>query len=437
MSQHLLTSSMSESTLSRQSDVSEQLQILALLGHPVGRCADFPPLGRDDERELKLLDSVAICLLGNIPGDIVAVTLDRSPPLTLVLARNGNPIHEDLQASNEFFRLVKSDAPSAKLLRFVMNHSSAKLNTTRRKLALPIDTIYGLLESYEAVSFDDEFPMHNEMFRETRGSVGVRELLKGCLDSIKLHACHELPETVADSDVDAMSCLLITGRILRSSTFSKSVLEASLQYPAIEFLKQLDKLLLYRDAINYIVTSKPFLHRFFPGDKIVHRWVEGPIESTGANTVGLSKTFLGAIQKRVPKFQDIHHFDAQLNNWQDSIVTLVHAHIWLIICHTLHSNALAPDPMKLKHRSIPLQLMGSSEPSCRCCDRWIMEYREHHNVHWRTSSGHGMAYANWALAGIGAIDTAVVSHIPSFVDEKLLEITSGSSTTSNDENIHV
>ena len=59
-------------------------------------------------RDVRLLDTIAIALTTGNPGDVFAAAFDKRQNIQLVLAKNGPPTQEDVTAANELISLIGS-----------------------------------------------------------------------------------------------------------------------------------------------------------------------------------------------------------------------------------------------------------------------------------------------------------------------------------------
>lgn len=90
-----------------QRNLSEQLQLLHELQYSdldmshQGHSAHSHRRSRDSDRDARLLDTIALALTTGNPGEEVAAAFDKGEQMQLVLAKNGPPTPDDVEAARE------------------------------------------------------------------------------------------------------------------------------------------------------------------------------------------------------------------------------------------------------------------------------------------------------------------------------------------------
>ena len=84
----------------------------------------------DANRDVRLLDTIAIALTTGNPGDVFAAAFDKRQNIQLVLAKNGPPTHEDVTAANELISLIASPtvAGAMDLFPFLIRRCGANID---------------------------------------------------------------------------------------------------------------------------------------------------------------------------------------------------------------------------------------------------------------------------------------------------------------------
>jgi len=125
----------------------------------------------DTNREIRLLDAIAVALTTRNPGDIFAATFDKREHMELVLAKNGPPSPEGVDAADELVLLIGS--PTIKdaldLFPFLMRRCGANIDKRIRNLHTSIqsrelrsDFTPGLQDYVPKTIIRDEFSGANE-----------------------------------------------------------------------------------------------------------------------------------------------------------------------------------------------------------------------------------------------------------------------------------
>ena len=60
----------------------------------------------DTNRDVRLLDTIAVAMTTGKPGDVFAAAFDKRQNIQLVLAKNGPPTPDDISAANELISLI-------------------------------------------------------------------------------------------------------------------------------------------------------------------------------------------------------------------------------------------------------------------------------------------------------------------------------------------
>jgi len=90
----------------------------------------------DTNRDVRLLDTIAIALTTGNHGDVFAAAFDKRQHIQLVLAKNGPPTPEDVSAANELVSLIGSPtiADAMDLFPFLIRRCGPNINKRIRNL---------------------------------------------------------------------------------------------------------------------------------------------------------------------------------------------------------------------------------------------------------------------------------------------------------------
>ena len=112
-----------------QRNISEQLQVLREMLYQ-GASTRSNKRSRDTNRDLRLLDTIAVALTTGNPGDVFAASFNKRKQMQLVLVKNGPPIPEDVAAATELTSLIGSPMVSdaMDLFPFLMRRCGANIN---------------------------------------------------------------------------------------------------------------------------------------------------------------------------------------------------------------------------------------------------------------------------------------------------------------------
>jgi len=232
--------------------------------------------------EVQLLDAIALYLVNNTPGDVVAVSLDAtSDGLHLVLARNdATPTSEDMDTAREFFATVVSLQKPLDLLKFPLDHSLGFLKAKLRKVAaIDMGIVDIFLDMYPFASFATEF----------KKVVGLAEKLKRRWD---LSDPHQLVRRTFIEMIATAMDLSRTGAVIDHKTFVKFLIyPVFLSYCGFyslrscqsdrgsrdmmeKYKRRIAKLERYHEGAYLIHEAR--LHHWPQDTDIPHVWISGP-----------------------------------------------------------------------------------------------------------------------------------------------------------------
>ncbi|KAG6824860.1 hypothetical protein H0H92_005594 [Tricholoma furcatifolium] len=333
--------------------------------------------GRRDantNREVRLLDTIAVALTTGNPGDVYAAAFDRRGTFQLILAKNGPPNEDDMAAASEFISLIQSPQ--------VTDYIDAALQTYK-----PLD------------DFEAEFPvfMLKSVFKDPKPPFNT--LWRRLVVTISERAAKGLPQDFP-SALEQMSLLFFYAETISHSTFLKSLVQTTNllhkrpKERAEKFKQRLDKVSQYVKGIDVLLQRAKKL------PPISHRWVTDDFTGTGEGTFTLCDDPLEVIARGLNLPSLSPQIEARVfkllpsiqANWerQKTVNTRVHAELRII----LHFGPALT--LRGTNKSLPI---GVSKRSCFGCTLWMEHYNSVFNTRWMTRESHGKPCANWALPG--------------------------------------
>lgn len=140
--------------------LSGNIQLLHFLYRPRATGPDLSRhFSKRDDIDIKLLDSIALYLINNTPGDFVAVALDTSSSfIRFVLARNTTPSTQDILLADEFFSTIVSMEPAIDLLKITFKFDYDTLWTKIYNCCvIDMDVVDHFLQEYVLGDASEEF----------------------------------------------------------------------------------------------------------------------------------------------------------------------------------------------------------------------------------------------------------------------------------------
>ncbi|EKM76547.1 hypothetical protein AGABI1DRAFT_131103 [Agaricus bisporus var. burnettii JB137-S8] len=355
------------------------------------------------EREMKLLDTIALLLSTGLPGDHFAAAFDKRQHLEIILAKNGSPTSEDIADARELFLSLRNPRISkvGDLYPFVARRCRASVVKRIRKLrASIIDTGFyddfhsrldqdplarePLTPSAIEREFCDEFGSMAEDYTGTTLSAVLRGHLEGTVDAT---AVSGVPDLQGFMDIYAFASTVADSRFLVEWVCVKAAGYQKVQ----RFQRYVRKFCRYIHDVRFLVKGAKRL-----GEMIKYRWVTDeslgiqvgeedihilaatPEEAAHRATV-LSSQQLEELKERKPSL---------VEPWQRTVHTCLHAEIRIILYFGRPSMSGVEDCS---------QPIGLSKPSCLCCALWMAAHNLQGSIWWETRSRSYKPDPTWAF----------------------------------------
>ncbi|KIM42343.1 hypothetical protein M413DRAFT_27128 [Hebeloma cylindrosporum] len=413
------------SIMDDQVNLSEQLLLLNELGYsgldsPYHRAAvrnNMRYRDPDTNREMRLLDCIAVALSTGKPGEVFAASFDKREQMQLVLAKNGPPTPDDIEASQELISLIGNPdvLHAMHIFPFLLRRCGDNMNKRIRSLhqAIQDEDLRGVfalkLQTYEP---------SDDIAAEFPGVSGGGLLLRKYGDVVPpfLTVWNAFVEEVTNITAEGLNTtdvplsrakyfqIFVHADAIKRSLFLKTLLENhnSLTYDsklrAEKFKRRLGKICQYMVGITDLIEKAK---RLFP---IPHRWVTEAFAGSGENVFNICENPHDAVSRGLdlpalpPAIVD--KLDAQFpsvrGNWerQQTMHASIHPELRII----LHLGP--PIPYKL---SRACHAIGVSKRTCSCCNLWIESYNYKLLTKWMTSGSNDKLYVDWGLPGAEAL----------------------------------
>jgi hypothetical protein len=420
-----------------QAKLSEQLQLLHELSYSdldmphkgVGVHSHKASRDHDTNRDVRILDAIAVALATGQHGDVFAAAFDKRQQIQLVLAKNGPPAPEDIAAADKLMSLIGNPDThdSMDIFPFLIQRCGANMDKRILNLNTSLQEIRNdfklTLETY--IPTDDiqnEFPLA-EVYLEKYGdavplfNIVLTDLVNLIIDST---AQGLNPEDIHSSKGQYANLFLYADTLSRSRFLdklvnSRSLLEVEGRQRAARLKRRLYKVCQYVSGIQYLIEEAK---RFLP---IPHRWVTDTFTGTGEGVFDLCDNAHDAVSRglKQPSLSPeiINRLDMYFphiqSNWvaHQTVHACVHAELRIL----LHLSLPSPNPL--------VQPIGVSKRSCFCCALWIDTHNDIYRTEWMTSGSHGKPYANWAFPGSACL-YAIGADGKSSVDKGVLDAVS-------------
>ncbi|KAF7759873.1 hypothetical protein Agabi119p4_11568 [Agaricus bisporus var. burnettii] len=344
----------------------------------------------DIEREMKLLDTIALLLSTGLPREHFAAAFDKRQGLEVVLAKSGSPNSEDTAAARELFsHLCDPEIRRARdLYPFVARRCRASVVKRIRKLRASImdtgfyDDFYSRLDQCSSARdplspsmIKLEFWHDADSLIEDYTGESLSVVLRGHLDAtIGATAISDVPDLER-----FMAVYILSSTLARSLFLYQWVRMEDAGYQKVQrFQRCTEKLRRYIDDVHSLVKGAKRL-----GGSIKYRWVTDeslgiqvgeedihihaatPAEAAHRASV-ISPQLLEELKGRKP-------FNVKM--WQRTVHTCLHAELRII----LHFGWV---PMSSLEDCF--QPIGLSKPSCLCCVLWIAAHNVRAGIWWQT-----------------------------------------------------
>ncbi|KAM6491131.1 hypothetical protein JOM56_013370 [Amanita muscaria] len=420
-----------------QRNLSEQLQLLHELQYSdldmpyqgVGTLSNRQSRDSNTNRDVRLLDTIALALTTGNPGDVIAAAFDKREQMQLVLAKNGPPTPDDVAAANEFISLIGSPAVSdaMDLFPFLLRRCGANINKRIRNLHTSIrdeeirNDFALALKAYEPEAGITEFPGAGWLLGEYGDAAPPIATVWGdFVEKITDRTAQGLNAGDVSFSTAKYAQIFLHANALKHSRFLKTIIEDRTdllpndrKWRAEKLKRRLDKVCQYVSGISHLIKKAK---RYFP---IPHHWVMDTFTGTGESVFDLCDNAYDAVSRGLdrpslsPEIVDQlgKHFPSIRSNWerQQTMHTCIHAELRVIL-HLGPPSAIKP----------PVHPIGVSKRSCFCCTLWIESHNRIFGTRWMTSGSHGKPYANWALPG-AACSYAIQADGRSSVDKAVLK----------------
>ncbi|KAG6812084.1 hypothetical protein H0H92_004449 [Tricholoma furcatifolium] len=315
-----------------QNDQQVTLSEKLLLLYELDSVNDIPGYGTKKAiREARLLDTIAVALTTGDPGDVFAAAFDKRDNFQLVLAKNGLPNSDDINAATELMSLIASPdvTDMTGLWPFLVRRCG-------RNIEKRIHDLHTTLQD----------PMLREDLEESDLIQASHERSTSSFDDIWRNLIAQLTDMTAEATDNRLDLKNVVNISLLATTIShapflKSILDdpnrAYLDRKARvleKFKRRLDKVRQYVHGITKLVTRAK---RLAP---ISHRWVMDDFSGTGEGTFTLCDDPHEAVSRglRQPLSPGIvnlldDRFPSLRNDWgkQKRIHACVHAELRIIL----------------------------------------------------------------------------------------------------------
>lgn len=316
---------------------------------------------KGDLSELKILNTVAWCL-SSCDGSAVAACLERTLPLTFLLAMSGSVTAEDREDAAWFFEVLQAASCWGDILPYVVSRGSKRINKTLRSLSTyPIHTVLQRLDSYlPGPSLAGEYRAIDipEVTRKSQSTDSrlifhmlVMDLNHSCAEFLSVHADSNddiAPKVASLTSLLALATKIIASRPLRyCDQFPDGhMYKQQLVDLIVRYIHRLHKLIQYRDrfvrtgcGINYVWL-----------DDLPPNLYQSPTQSGSSNST--RGPFEGSTSRLDFLFGEGSLDEDHFKDFRaDSIYSDAHPQLRLVL--HLHANAAATDTQII---------VGASEP---------------------------------------------------------------------------
>lgn len=383
---------------------SERLQLLHVLRfseyrHPTELVGD-----EDASETLRALDVIASCVATGTEGESFAASLDPTTiPPTVILSKTGLITEEDKKFISSFLDAFTSPDTHnfRQVFPLLFARCFASMKTRMENLYEAARRYFvhhtALLESYQPLSFKEEFPYFHLLHpnHEGREFVATFHMLFADIEKVASWPFHR------DSPVHShyiYTRLHVLSVIIASSRFISVQTERvfSEKTKAADELKRcLERIKEYIGGVNTLIRRS---RQVFPDGNIPVRWV-GSTSTAVDRSVNLSATPWIALEHLGFNF-DIgkqQNIIAQLPSfeldWQATCHPRMHAKI--AVLRYFHERGLMPSGR------CPI---GCSEDCCWCCDQWMGRYNSLYTTRYVASGASVRIRVDWEMSGLVSPD---------------------------------
>ncbi|KAF5374108.1 hypothetical protein D9615_008811 [Tricholomella constricta] len=392
------------------------------------------PLDLDTNRDVRLLDTIAVALTTGNPGDVFAASFDKRQQVQLVLSKNGPPTPEDVSAANELISLIGSPsvADAIDLFPFLIRRCGVNidkrihnLHTSLQDGELLNDFMLALQAYTPEANIQAEFPAAGAhmFFQKYRNAVpAFATVWRDVVEMLTDKTAQGLDAEDVASSAKKYAKLFALANALRLSPFLKTLTDdrnlsnKDCKERAEKLKRRLGKVCQYVSGVSHLIQKAK---RLFP---IPHRWVTDTFTGTGEGVFDLCDSAYDAVANGLKQSSLSpetlnkldRHFPSILGNWgkNQTVHACIHAELRIILHFGLSSL-----------HNLNVHPIGVSKRSCFCCVLWMESHNRIFGTRWMTSGSHGKPYANWALPG-AACSYAIGADGRSSVDDAVLELVS-------------
>ena len=223
----------------------------------------------DANRDVRLLDTIAIALTTGNPGDVFAAAFDKRQHIQLVLAKNGPPTHEDVTAANELISLIGSPtvADAMDLFPFLIRRCGANidkwihnLHTSIRDTELRNDFMLAMQAYVPEADIRVEFPVADKFLGDHGDAVPPFAAVWGdFVEMITDRTAQGLDAQDVPSSIQKYAELFLLADVFQCSRFLKKLIDdrnllAMDRKERAEKLKQrLRKVCQYVSSVSHLI----------------------------------------------------------------------------------------------------------------------------------------------------------------------------------------
>jgi len=356
--------------------------------------------------ELKLLDSIALYLANDIPGDTVAVALDTSTSrVQFILAKNNTLTDQDIRTAAIFFPTI-IEQEAVDLLEFALFNSPRTVKSRIQKCAeIDMDVVDKLLRAYKFMDISDEFKdtssilsQLTEMWSMSDPHSMLRQAFTELTsaDSLK-------PEVIITNEhftrLSMFAYFIVNSRFFCDHDGFQDILNHA---QVRKYRRRLYKLSRYFDGANRIHATA---RRFTAQDAgISYVWIEN---HASWDLVKMSTSPGAVASVYFPTITEAEVTRVQPNimeQWTPTLRTFIHAELRLL----LHLEHYSPSVRGNAKR----RFIGCNRESCLCCGEWVREWNKTEGTRWIISGGSALSFKTWALVGVPEyVDQTVINRV--------------------------
>ena len=423
-SPHVTVSPLTPPNVSDQNQLSEQLQVLALLrkertngsSHALSdrslrRLAEHGSRrGRlaVQDNETLMLQLVALSLVGQTRGDTVAVALDKrdASNFTFVLATNRRHTPADEDRARRFFEVAASADTERALLLFALGYSSRKVNRRLAKLkksiAQCLPVVRRLVRGYRWSDNDlrrrarELLPAMHAKFGEIPLAALYVKILSALSKAVALN--RPFLNSPSSNDYNRLLDILKMSTFLLSTRFISWIAQGNRYSEPLAVLESR----LYRVA-QYLMgaTSLLEMRSTLPrrGEALPYVWATVRGEPRSIEDIFLLRSPLEVAREVDGRWTEsaLRTKLTNLRQWVPYSSPRIHAELRLIA--SCNRAFLDPSFDTYDPRKPAAVRIASSHDVCTLCALWVTVYNRHFGTRFKVlpSGGSGKIDRNWAF----------------------------------------